>query len=167
MAELAGLDAVAQAELVRRKQVKPIELVDAAIGRIERLNPEINAVVRPMFECARDTARQENQLPKGPLRGVPFLVKDLVAACAGVPLTGACAFLRNYIPDHDSELVSRLRRAGLIILGKTNTPELGLICTTEPKLFGASRNPWNLSLTTGGSSGGSCAAVASGMVAAA
>lgn len=163
--ELAGLDAVAQAELVRRKQVKPIELVDAAIERIERLNPEINAVVRPMFESARELARQENLLPEGPFRGVPFLVKDLVAACAGVPLTGGCTFLKNYVPNHDSELVSRLRRAGLIIVGKTNTPELGLVCTTEPMLFGAAHNPWDLMRTTGGSSGGSCAAVASGMVA--
>ncbi len=165
--ELAGLDCVAQAELVRRKQVKPIELVDAAIERIERLNPELNAVVRPMFECARETALDDKHLPAGPLQGVPFLLKDLVAACAGVPLTGGCAFLKSYVPQHDSELVSRLKRAGLIILGKTNTPELGLVCTTEPKLFGATRNPWNVERTTGGSSGGSCAAVASGMVAAA
>ncbi|MGH9356876.1 MAG: amidase [Terriglobia bacterium] len=162
--ELAGLDAVGQAELVRRKQVKPIELVDAAIARIERLNPKINAVVTPMFESARESARQEDRLPAGPLRGVPFLVKDLVAACAGVPLTSGSTFLKSYVPDHDSELVSRLRRAGLVILGKTNTPELGLVCTTEPRLFGAAHNPWDLTRTTGGSSGGSCAAVASGMV---
>ncbi len=163
--ELAGLDAVAQAELVRRKQVKPIELVDAAIERIERLNLELNAVVTPMFEAARQAAREENQLPEGLFRGVPFLLKDLLASCAGVPLTGGCAFLKNYIPNQDSELVSRLRRAGLIIVGKTNTPELGLVCTTEPMLFGAAHNPWDLKRTTGGSSGGSCAAVASGMVA--
>ena len=163
--ELTGLDATAQAELVRRKQVKPIELVDAAIERIERLNPALNAVVTPMFETARQAAREESQLPEGPFRGVPFLLKDLVAACAGVPLTGGCAFLKDYVPNHDSELVSRLRRAGLIVVGKTNTPELGLVCTTEPKLFGAAHNPWDLKRTTGGSSGGSCAAVASGMVA--
>ncbi len=165
--ELACLDAVAQAELVRRKEVKPIELVDAAIQRIERLNPKLNAVVRPMFESARKVARDEKKLPDGPLRGVPYLLKDLVAAFAGEPLAGGSAFMRDFVPDHDSELVARLKRAGLIVLGKTNTPELGLTCTTEPQLFGPTRNPWDLNRTPGGSSGGSCAAVASGMVAAA
>ncbi|MGH9325079.1 MAG: amidase [Terriglobia bacterium] len=164
MTELAQLDGTAQAELVRRKEVKPLELVEAAIERIERLNPVINAVVTPLFDEARSLARDESKLPDGPFRGVPYLLKDLLAACAGVPLTSGSAFLRHYIPEHDSELVRRLKRAGLVILGKTNTCELGLLATTEPKLFGASRNPWNTERTTGGSSGGSCAAVASSMV---
>lgn len=159
---LALLDATAQAELVRRKEVKPIELVDAAIERIERLNPRLNAVITPMYEHARAAA--QGPLPDGPFRGVPFLLKDLLASYAGVRLAAGSAFLRDFVPDHDSELVVRLRRAGLIILGKTNTPELGLVPTTEPRLFGPSRNPWNTDRTTGGSSGGSAAAVAAGML---
>ena len=160
--ELAFLDATAQADLVRRKEVTPIELVDVAIEGIERLNPAINAVVTPMYEEARSAAK--GKLPEGPFTGVPFLLKDIFASYAGVPTTCASAFARDFVPDHDSELVARHKRAGLIILGKTNTPEFGILPTTEPHLFGSSRNPWDLERTTGGSSGGSAAAVASGMV---
>jgi amidase len=161
--EIALLDATAQADLVRFAKVKPIELVDAAIARIERLNPTLNAVITPMFEQARSAAR--GPLPEGPFRGVPFLLKDLLASYAGVRLSAGSAFLQDFVPDHDSELVARLKRAGLVIIGKTNTPEFGLLPTTEPRLFGPSRNPWDLTRTTGGSSGGSAAAVAAGMVA--
>lgn len=161
----AELDATAQAELVRRREVKPTELVDAAIERIERLNPTINAVVTPMYEQARAGASSE--LPDGPFTGVPYLLKDIFASYAGVRMTSGSAFLRDYVPDHDSEFVARLKRAGLIILGKTNTPEFGLVPTTEPRLFGPSRNPWDTGRTTGGSSGGTAAAVAAGMVPAA
>src|SRR5258708_38714812 len=160
--ELAFLDATAQAELVRRKQVKPIELVDAAIARIERLNPTVNAVVTPLFEPARTAAR--GALPDGPFRGVAFLLKDLLASYAGARMTSGSTFLRDFVPGYDSELVARLKRAGLVILGKTNTPEFGILPTTEPRLFGPSRNPWNTTRITGGSSGGSAAAVAAGMV---
>ncbi len=160
--ELAGLDATAQAELVRRNQVQPIELVEAAIERIERLNPKLHAVITPMVDQARAIAREP--LPDGLFRGVPFLLKDLLAAYAGVRMSGGSAFLREFVPDHDSELVVRLKRAGLIVVGKTNTPELGILPTTEPEAFGPTRNPWNLERTTGGSSGGSAAAVAAGMV---
>jgi amidase len=160
--EFVFLDATAQAELVWRKEVKAIELVDAAIERIERLNPTLNAVVTPMYEQARTAATGE--LPEGPFAGVPFLLKDLVASYAGVRMTSGATFLRDFVPDHDSELVARLKRAGLIILGKTNTPEFGILPTTEPRLFGPSRNPWNTGRTTGGSSGGSAAAVAAGLV---
>jgi len=161
--EIAVLDGMAQAELVRRGEVKPIELVDAAIARIERLNPAINAVITPLFEQARAAA--SGALPEGPFRGVPFLLKDLLALYAGARLCAGSAFLRDFVPDHDSELVARLKRAGLIIVGKTNTPEFGLLPTTEPRLFGPSRNPWDPGRSTGGSSGGSAAAVAAGMVA--
>jgi amidase len=161
--EIAGLDATAQAELVRRREVVPLELVDAAIARIERLNPAINAVITPLFEQARATAK--GQLPDGPFRGVPFLLKDLLALYAGAPLHAGSASMLGFVPDHDSELVARLKRAGLIILGKTNTPEFGLLPTTEPRLFGPTRNPWDTGRTPGGSSGGSAAAVAAGMVA--
>ncbi len=165
MEDLALLDATAQAELVRRKAIKPIELVDAAIARIERLNPALNAVVTPLFDEARKAAA--GPLPDGPFTGVPFLLKDLGPQYAGVPLTAGSAFSKDLVPPEDSELTKRYKRAGLIILGKTNTPEFGLVPTTEPRLFGPTRNPWDSSRTPGGSSGGSAAAVASGMVPAA
>ena len=165
MEELTCLDAMAQAELVRRKEIKPIELLDAAIARIERVNPQINAIVTTMYDLARSTAA--GPLPDGPFAGVPFLLKDLTASYAGVRMTAGTVFLKDYVAPEDSELVARHKRAGFVIAGKTNTPEFGLICTTEPRLFGPTRNPWALDRTTGGSSGGSAAAVASGMVAAA
>lgn len=161
--DFAFQDATALADLVRRKEVTPLELVDAAIEGIERINPALNAVVTPMYDEARQAAAAE--IPDGPFRGVPFLLKDLLAAYAGVRMTSGSAFLSDYVPDHDSTLVARLKRAGLIVVGKTNTPELGILPTTEPGLFGPARNPWDTGRTTGGSSGGSAAAVAAGMVA--
>ncbi len=163
MDDLAFQDATAQADLVRRKQVKPIELVDAAIDRIERLNPTLNAVVTPMYDEARKAAA--GPLPDGPFTGVPFLLKDLLAEYAGVRFTEASAFLRDNVSPHDSELVARHKRAGLIVVGKTNTPEFGIVPTTEPHLFGPTHNPWDTDRTPGGSSGGSAAAVAAGIVA--
>jgi amidase len=160
--DLAWLDATAQAELVRKKEVKPIELVEAAIERIERLNPTLNAVVTPMYDLAREAAT--GKLPEGPFSGVPYLLKDILAAYAGVKMTLGSKVLQNFVPDQDSELVARLKRAGLIIIGKTNVPEFGILPTTEPHLFGPSCNPWNTERTTGGSSGGSAAAVASGII---
>ena len=162
MSELAYLDATAKADLVRRKEVKPIELVDAAIERIERLNPTLNAVVTPMYDLARKAAL--SPLPEGPFTGVPLLLKDLVAEYAGVRFTEGSSFLRDYVPGLDSELVRRYKRAGLIVVGKTNTPEFGIVPTTEPRLFGPTCNPWDTGRTPGGSSGGSAAAVAAGMV---
>jgi amidase len=160
--EIAFLDATAQAELIRRKEIKPSELVDAAIERIEQLNPSLNAVVTPMYDLAREAAIGD--IPEGPFSGVPFLLKDLLAEYAGVRLTEGSAFLKDYISDHDSELVVRLKKSGLIICGKTNTCEWGALPTTEPLLFGPTRNPWDRQRTPGGSSGGSAAAVACGMV---
>ena len=162
MDDIASLDATAQAELVRREEVKPVELVEAAIGRIERLNPDLNAVITPMYDIARQAASAP--LPDGPFTGVPFLLKDLLASYAGVRMTWGSAFLKDNVPDHDSELVARYKRAGLVILGKTNAPEFGILPTTEPHFFGPTRNPWNKGHSVGGSSGGSAAAVASGMV---
>jgi amidase len=161
--QLEFLDATAQAESVRKREVQPIELVDAAIERIERLNPRLNAVVVKLYEQARAQAAAD--LPDGPFRGVPFLLKDLLGFLGGIPCTSGSALLKDFVPDQDSELVARYKRAGLIILGKTNTSELGILPTAEPRLFGPVHNPWNLDRTTGGSSGGSAAAVASGMVA--
>lgn len=163
--EFAFLDATAQAELVRKKEVKPIELVDAAIERIERLNPQLNAVVTPMYDLAREGAKRE--LPDGPFTGVPFLLKDLDAAYAGVRMTAGSRMVKDYIPDKDDEIVKRFKRAGLIVVGKTNVPEFGFKTVTEPVLLGIARNPWDTDKTPGGSSGGSAAAVAAGMVPAA
>ncbi len=160
--EYGKYDGLGLAELVRKKKVSSAELCEEAIARIERLNTDLNAVVRPMFDAARKAAR--GPLPKGPFAGVPFLLKDLLAAYAGEPLTSGSRAFRNYIPVHDSELVRRFKNAGFIIMGKTNTPEFGLMGITEPELFGPTRNPWNREHTPGGSSGGSGAAVAAGMV---
>ncbi len=160
--DLLKLDATAQAQLVRDGQVRPIELVDAAIGQIERLNPELNAVITPMYDQAREAAAGD--IPDGPFSGVPFLLKDLLAYWKGVRHTSGCAALKDFVPDHDSELVVRYRQSGLIVVGRTNTPELGCNVTTEPRLHGATRNPWITGHTTGGSSGGSSAAVAAGLV---
>ncbi|HXT22302.1 MAG TPA: amidase [Thermoanaerobaculia bacterium] len=160
--EYDRLDAVDLAALVRRGEVHPRELVDAAIERIEARNPAINAVVHRRFERAREEAA--GPLPGGPLRGVPFLLKDLLGEMAGEPLTGGCRFLRDYRPSYDAEVVRRYRAAGLVILGRTNTPELGLVGTTEPLLHGPTRNPWDRERSVGGSSGGSAAAVAARMV---
>ena len=156
------LDATEQAELVRRGEVTATELVDATIERIERLNPVLNAVVTEMYDHARELA----SLPvsDGPFAGVPFLLKDFLAEYAGVRFTEGSAFLESYVSPEDSELVRRYKRAGLIVVGKTNTPELAIGATTEPRLFGTAHNPWDPTRTTGGSSGGSAAAVAAGIV---
>jgi amidase len=166
--DLSSLDATAQAELVRRRAVQPIELVDAAIARIAQLNPQINAVITERFERARAEA-QRPDLPAGPFRGVPFLLKDIGAHSAGDPFHAGMRFLRalNWTEPGDNYLAAKFRAAGFVFLGKTNTPELGLQPTTEPEAYGASRNPWDLTRSTGGSSGGAAAAVASGLVPAA
>lgn len=155
-------DALGLAALVRRGDASALELVDAAIERIEALNPRLNAVIHPMYEQARAAALAP--IPDGPFRGVPFLVKDLLSTVAGEPFRCGSRFLRHYRAPADSEMVRRFRQAGLIIAGKTNTPEFGLTPFTEPELFGPTRNPWDLTRTPGGSSGGSAAAVAAGLV---
>jgi amidase len=155
-------DGLGLAELIRSRQVSAAEVCAAAMARIERFNPKLNAVVTPLFESARRWIEREP--PAGAFHGVPFLLKDLLSALAGAPLSFGCRALKGFIPDHDSELVRRFKQTGLVILGKTNTPELGLVAFTEPELFGPTRNPWDLGRTPGGSSGGSAAAVAAGMV---
>ena len=163
--ELAFLDAMAQAELVRNGTLTPVELVDAAIKRIEQLNPQLNAVITPLFEKARTQALSAD-LPHGPFRGVPFLLKDLGCHSAGDPYHEGMRFLKNagWVAKEDTYMAAKLRAAGFLFLGKTNTPELGTLPTTEPVAYGPSRNPWDVNRSTGGSSGGSAAAVASGMV---
>jgi amidase len=164
--ELARLDATAQAELVARKEITPLELVDAAIARVERLNPQLNAVILPTFEGARERARSRD-LPHGSFRGVPFLLKDIGAHYAGEPLHAGMRFLRDlgWVEKGDTYFADKLRAAGFLSLGKTNTPELALLPTTEPDAYGATRNPWDRERSAGGSSGGAGAAVAAGMVA--
>lgn len=163
MNDIATLDATALADLVRTKQVKPTELLDAAIDRAEKVNPQINAIVTPMYDLARKAAEGPID-DKAPFCGVPFLMKDLGPTYAGVRMTMATAFLKDFVPPIDSVLTTRQKAAGLIIFGKTNTPEFGIVPTTEPHLFGPARNPWNLDHSTGGSSGGSAAAVAAGVI---
>jgi amidase len=161
--DLSRMDATDQAALVRSNQASPLELVDAAIAAIEKLNPELNAVIHPLFDRAR--AEAAGPLPDGPFKGVPFLLKDLGAVLDGTPFSEGSAFAGDYVTrGGDQELTARFRAAGFVICGKTNTPEFGILPTTEPHRFGATRNPWDPTRTTGGSSGGSAAAVASGMV---
>jgi len=161
-AEYHSYDALGLADLVRRGEVTPGDLVEEAIQRIDQLNPVLNAVIHRMDARARREAT--TSLPEGAFTGVPFLVKDLVQLVAGEPYRAGSRFLRNYVADHDTELFARFRRAGLVTLGKTNTPEFGLVPFTEPELFGPTRNPWDTNRNPGGSSGGSAAAVAAGMV---
>ncbi|MAG33134.1 MAG: 6-aminohexanoate hydrolase [Deltaproteobacteria bacterium] len=162
--QLARLDATAQAALVASGDLTPAELVEAAIERIERINPRINAVVTRLYERARSEAAS-SALPAGPFRGVPLLLKDLGCHVAGVPVYGGTRFLRDrrWVAPADSHLAQRFRAAGFVFVGKANTPELGLSPTTEPDSFGPTRNPWNPDRIVGGSSGGSAAAVAAGL----
>ena len=160
--EYEKYDGLGLAQLVQKKEVSPLELCEEAITRIDRINPKINAVIYRMDNLARAAAK--GPIPTGPFSGVPFLCKDLVSAIAGVPMNKGSKSCRNYVPTQDSEMAKRHKAAGLIVLGKTNTPEFGLMGITEPELHGPTRNPWNIDHTPGGSSGGSAAAVAAGFV---
>lgn len=155
------LDAMAQAELVRKKEVTALELVDAAIARIEAVNPQVNAVVTEFFDKARAAAK--GKLPDSPLSGVPYLIKDLDDV-KGTRHTSGSRLFANMISDKTSPVPESAIKAGMVILGKTNTPEFGLLGTTESLLLGPCHNPWNLGHSSGGSSGGAAAAVASGML---
>ncbi|MGI8756270.1 MAG: amidase [Acidimicrobiales bacterium] len=162
--DLTYLDATAQAALVRTGDVSATELVDAAIERAEAVNGDLNAIIHPRYDQAREEA--EGPLGDGPFAGVPFVLKDLDGVAAGQPLHAGTRFLRDhgYVATTDSELTTRFRRAGLICIGRTNTPELGLVPSTEPEVYGPTHNPWDLTRTPGGSSGGSATAVAAGIV---
>ena len=162
MKDFECYDGLALAELVKNRVVTAKELLNAAVACIEARNPAVNAVVNRMFDRAE--AAIDTGLPDGPLTGVPYVLKDLGVYYSGTVTSGGSAFFRDAVADHDSELVVRIKRAGLVILGKTNTSELGLSTSVEPKLFGPTRNPWNLEFSAGGSSGGAAAAVASGML---
>jgi len=160
--DYAAHDGLGLAALVARREVSPVELVDAAIARIERHNAALNAVVYRAYDEARRTAA--GALPDGPFRGVPFLIKDLVRRVAGWPCSMGSLFAETAPAADDSVLVARYRAAGLVLLGTTNTPEFGIPGVTHSQRLGLCRNPWNPAHTPGGSSGGSAAAVASGMV---
>jgi amidase len=161
-AEYDRYDALGLAELVRRREVSARELVVTAIERIDALNPQLNAVIHRFYDDA--LAAADAPPGDGSFAGVPFLIKDLLSWYAGAPSRSGSRILDGFIAPHDSEIVRRYRRSGVIIVGKTNTPEFGLTPFTEPALFGPTVNPWDVSRTSGGSSGGSAAAVASGMV---
>ncbi|MFT7530781.1 MAG: amidase [Gammaproteobacteria bacterium] len=163
--EFDQYDATGLAELIRLGKISATEVVRSSIERIEEINPEINAVVSTCFELALDSLGANKS--RSPLYGVPYLVKDFHTLLAGLPSTNGCRGLRDFVPRTDSVLVTRLRNAGLVILGKTNTPELGLNICTSPTLFGPTRNPLDGRYSAGGSSGGSAAAVAAGMLPAA
>jgi amidase len=171
--ELARLDAVAQAELVRRGEATPLELVDAAIARIEALNPSLNAVILPAFERARAEAAAlasaARRSPERPFLGVPFLMKDIGGAEAGAPchMGMQCLKRAGWTEPVSSWFTEKLRAAGFVSLGRTNTPELALLPTTEPEAYGPTANPWDVGRSAGGSSGGAASAVAAGMVPAA
>ncbi len=159
--EYASYDAVGLAELVRKGEASPTELVEAAIARVERHNPTLNAVVYKAYDQARAQAKQKSD---GPFAGVPFLIKDLGSAVQGMPRTSGSKFLKDIVDTEDSGLVRRYREAGLVFLGKSNTPEFGIPGVTESQLLGPCRNPWNIDHTPGGSSGGAASATAAGIV---
>jgi amidase len=159
--EYDSFDAVGLAQLVDQREVSSLELVEAAASRLDEINPIVNAVIWDRLDAARAEAAADNQT--GPFSGVPILIKDLVVD-DGVPVTFGSVFFRNYVGDTRSEFRHRVDNAGFIDLGRTNTPEFGLLPTTEPALHGPTRNPWDLSRSAGGSSGGAAAAVAAGIV---
>ncbi len=163
--EYVAHDAVGLAGLVAAGEVSAHELLDCALAALEAVNPRLNAVTVDLADQGR--AAIDAGLPDGPLKGVPYLIKDICALMKGVPTSSGCAVYKDLPAGQDSALVAAYRRAGLVLFGKTNTPELGLMPTTESKTFGAAHNPWDLSRTTGGSSGGSSAAVAAGVLPAA
>ena len=160
--EYGRYDAVGLADLVRKKEISPRELLQEALERCARVNPKLNAIVHRMDEAAEKAAAAIDRAQ--PFAGVPFLAKDIGPALAGAPLTSGSLLFANYVPQQDGEIAARFKRAGLVIFGKTNVPEFGLVPFTESELFGPCRNPWDTGRTPGGSSGGSAAAVAAGIV---
>ena len=162
LSEYTAYDGLGLAELVARKQVQAEELIDAALRAIEKVNPKLNAVLQTLAPQAHESAR--SGLPQGPFTGVPFLIKELVLHAKGVRCDMGSRLAQGFTPAEDTELMTRFRRAGLVLAGTTQTPELGYNPTTETVLFGPVHNPWDLTRSAGGSSGGSGAAVAAGIV---
>lgn len=160
--EYGSFDGLGLAALVAKKKIKPAELMDEAIARAEALNPKLNAIIFKDYERARQLAK--GKLAKGVFAGVPFLLKDIAAFAQGLPSRQASRFIPAIRHPRDSYLVAKFKASGLLLFGVTNVPEFGLVASTESKLYGPARNPWNLAHSTGGSSGGSAAAVAAGIV---
>ncbi len=160
--EYARHDGLGLAALIADRQVKPEEVLEAAIARADAVNPAINAIVHRMDAEAR--GRVAADLPKGPFAGVPFLLKDLYMGYEGAPLSNGSRLWADYVSPADFTYTRRCRAAGLVVFGKTNTPELGIAWTTEPTAHGPTRNPWDPERSAGGSSGGAAAAVAAGIV---
>jgi amidase len=162
--ELAFLPATEQARLVRKRDVSSVELVQLYLDRIERLDPELNSFVTIRSdEALADARAADASAAEAPFHGVPIAIKDLTAT-AGIRTTYSCRAFADNVPDFDTAVVRRIREAGFVIVGKTNTPEFGTVAFTESELNGATHNPWNPALTPGGSSGGAAAAVAAGLV---
>lgn len=159
--EYQSFDAVGLPALVERGEVHPVELVEAAASRMDRVNPAIDAVMWDRVDVAKREAADGGQT--GPFSGVPILIKDLVVD-KGTPVTFGSVFFRNFVGETTSVFRERVRNAGFIDLGRSNTPEFGLLPTTEPVLRGPTRNPWDLTRSAGGSSGGAAAAVSGGIV---
>ena len=155
-------DATALAGLIAKRDITASDVLDIAIARAEQVNPAINAIVHKQYEGARKTAA--GGAPDGPLKGVPYLIKDLAFLDKGEPARLGSSLFKDYVADHDSAYVTRCKKAGLVIMGRSSTPEFGLNPNTEPRLHGSCRNPWNLEHSPGGSSGGAAAAVAAGVL---
>jgi amidase len=155
-------DATALAGLVAKREVSAGEVMEVAIARAEQVNPAINAIVHRQYGQARKAITAG--LPQGPLQGVPFLIKDLGFFETGEPATFGSSLFKDFIADHESAYVTRCKRAGLVFMGRSASPEFGLNPNTEPRLYGACRNPWNLACSAGGSSGGAAAAVSAGIL---
>ena len=162
ISEYGKYDGLGLADLVCTGKVTPAELVEEAIQRIESHNPKLNAVINKLYDRARETAKSD--LPDGPFKGVPFLMKDLISTLEGVPTSYGNKLWKDIPAKVDSELARRWMNSGVVVIGKTNTPEFGLTPYTEPETFGPAHNPWDTTRTTGGSSGGSAAAVAARIV---
>lgn len=161
--EYMTFDGIGLAELVKQKEVSPAEVVEAAFDRLEEVNPTLNAVIRTRRESVMKEIA-DLRPEKQEFAGVPIVLKDISQAVGGEPLTSGSKLLLNHIAKRDSNFVARLRQAGFLFIGHTNTPEFGLKNVTEPEIYGPTRNPWNTKYSPGGSSGGSAASVASGIV---
>lgn len=160
--EYDQFDGIGLAKIIREKQISAVEVIEEAIRRAEELNPKLNAIITPMYDFAREAVKRIP--PDALFYGVPFVLKDVHHALKGTPMRSGSELLKGFVPDYDAEIVKRFQNAGLVILGKTNTPEFKLVYFTEPEAFGPTRNPWNLDCSPGGSSGGSAAAVAARIV---
>jgi len=155
-------DAISLAALIAKREVSAEEVLEAAIARAEQINPAINAIVHTQYELARRAVAAS--LPEGPLKGVPYLIKDLGFFETGEPATFGSSLFKDFVADHETAYVTRCKKAGVVFIGRSSSPEFGLNPNTEPRLYGSCHNPWNLEYSAGGSSGGSAAAVSAGIL---